>query len=214
MPGRDAFFTILRMHDRLLQRRKAQAPHTTYSKHDYSIQPNLFKDLVLTRPLQAFVSDITYLRVGRRFAYLFLVTDAFSKRIMGYHLSHTLEHQGAINALHMSIKDIRDPGGIIHHSDRGVQYCCHQFLDALKTLSMRSSMTDANHCAQNALAERMNGILKNEFYLDLPFLDFKAAHKAVAQAVLLYNEERTHGSLKMNGKMSTPEVYHFAALAA
>lgn len=189
-------------------------PHTTYSGHDYAVQPNLMKDLMLIRPLQAFVSDITYLRVGGGFAYLFLVTDAVSKRIMGYHLSHTLGHQGAIHALRMAIENIKDPRGIIHHSDRGVQYCCHQFLDELKTLSIYSSMTDANHCAQNALAERMNGILKNEFYLDLPFLDFKAASKAVAQAVLLYNEVRTHGSLKTNGRMSTPDAYHFTALAA
>jgi putative transposase len=209
-PGRDRFFAILRAHGLLLERRKAQFPRTTYSGHNYAVQPNLLKNLEGTKPLQAFVSDITYLRAGAGFAYLFLVTDSFSRRIMGFHLGRTLDHQGAISALRMAVEDIVDPKGIIHHSDRGVQYCCHEFLDELHKHHMRSSMTDADHCAQNALAERMNGILKNEFYLDLYFSTFARAKRAVAQAVTLYNELRPHGTLKM----ATPEKYHITALAA
>ena len=209
-PGRDRFFEILRRHDLLLERRKSRNPCTTYSAHNYAVQPNLMRNLALTRPLQAFVSDVTYIRVGAGFAYLFLTTDAFSRKIVGFHLASTLEHTGAIEALKMAVKDIPNPTGIIFHSDRGVQYCCHDFLEVLSTYKMHSSMTDADHCAQNALAERMNGILKNEFYLDVDFLNFQMANKAVRQAIAMYNEERPHLSLKMK----TPNYFHSDALAA
>ena len=208
--GRDRFFAILRANGLLLKRRRAAFPSTTYSGHNYAIQPNLMKNLTLTRPLQAFVSDITYLRVGNGFAYLYLVTDAFSRRIMGYSLNTSLASEGAATALKMATAGVSDTSGLIHHSDRGVQYCCHEFIDELRKLGMRSSMTDADHCAQNALAERMNGILKNEFYLDCLFLSFEDARKTVAQSIKLYNEVRQHGSLEYR----TPEAYHFTALAA
>ena len=209
-PGRDRMFAILRANGLLLERRRATAPHTTYSRHNYAVQPNLLKDLVLTRPLQALVADLTYIRVGDGFCYLSLITDAFSRKILGYHLAKNLEHYGAVEALRMALKEISNPEEVIHHTDRGVQYCCHEFLDELRAHNMRSSMTDADHCAQNALAERMNGILKNEFYLDLPFLRFEDAQKAVRQAVSLYNEERPHRSLSL----ATPQRYHAMALAA
>ena len=156
------------------------------------------------------MADITYLRVGKGFAYLSLVTDAFTREIVGYQLSGTLSHDGAVGALEMAVQEVSDRAGIIHHSDRGVQYCCHEFLDQLRKLGVRSSMTDADHCAQNALAERMNGILKSEFYLDLRFLHFVDAERAVAQAVRLYNEVRPHTSLYM----ATPRQFHAAAVAA
>jgi putative transposase len=203
-------FEILKAHGLLLERRKGQVPHTTYSRHNYAVQPNLLKDLVITRPLQALVADLTYIRVGGGFCYLSLVTDAFSRKILGYHLGKNLEHHGAVAALRMALKEIPNPAAVIHHTDRGVQYCCHEFLDELGAHNMRSSMTDADHCAQNALAERMNGILKNEFFLDLLFLRFADAQKAVRQAVLLYNEERPHSSLGL----ATPHQYHTLALAA
>ncbi len=209
-PGRDSFFAILRAHGLLLERRKSKMPCTTYSGHGYAVQPNLMKNLVLTAPLQAFVSDITYLRVGDGFAYLFLTTDSFSRKIVGFHLSKTLGHEGAIAALKMAVESIPATQGIIFHSDRGVQYCCHDFLDVISGYNMRSSMTDENHCAQNALAERMNGILKNEFYLDEHFLTFEIALKAVRQASALYNEVRPHGSLNMK----TPCAVHSQSLAA
>lgn len=208
--GRDKLFALLREQDLLVDRRKAQVPRTTYSGHDYAIQPNLFKDFKLTAPCQVLVTDITYLRVEHGFAYLFLVTDAYTRKILGYHLAQTLSHTGAVAALRMAARQLPNPVGVIHHSDRGVQYCCHEFLNELRVLQMRSSMTDADHCAQNALAERMNGILKNEFFLDLHFLHFEDAVHAVDQAVLLYNEMRPHGSLNMQ----TPEEFHRLALAA
>lgn len=209
-PGRDKFFEILGKHGLLLERRKSRNPCTTYSGHNYAVQPNLMRNLVLTKPLQALVSDVTYLRVGDGFAYLFLTTDAFSRKIVGFHLATTLEHTGAIMALKMAVKETANPTGIIFHSDRGVQYCCHDFLEVLTGYKMHSSMTDADHCAQNALAERMNGILKNEFYLDENFLNFQMAHKAVRQAITMYNQERPHSSLKMK----TPNYFHSEALAA
>lgn len=208
--GRDRFFAILRKHGLLLERRKSRNPCTTYSGHNYAVQPNLMRNLILTKPLQALVSDVTYLRVGDGFAYLFLTTDAFSRKILGFHLARTLEHIGAIAALELAVKGIADKTGIIFHSDRGVQYCCHDFLSALSRYNMRSSMTDADHCAQNALAERMNGILKNEFYLDEDFLNFEMASKAVCQAINMYNQERPHGSLMMK----TPNYFHSQAIAA
>lgn len=210
MPGRDQFFAILRANYLLLERRKSRSPCTTYSGHNYAVQPNLLRNLIITQPLQVVVSDITYIRTGQGFAYLFLTTDAYSRKILGYHLARTLEHKGAIRALEMMVKEVDNPSGIIFHSDRGVQYCCHDFLSALSNYGMLSSMTDADHCAQNALAERMNGILKNEFYLDENFLNFEMASKAVDQAILMYNQERPHGSLKMK----TPNYFHVEALAA
>lgn len=209
-PGRDRFFDILRTHGLLLERRKSRSPSTTYSQHGYAVQPNLMHNLVLTKPLQAMVSDITYLRVGDRFAYLFLTTDAYSRKILGFHLAETLEHRGAIQALDMAVSKIKDPTGIIFHSDRGVQYCCHDFLAVLSKYQIRSSMTDGDHCAQNALAERMNGILKSEFYLDEHFLSLAIARKAVMQSIMLYNEQRPHGSIEMK----TPKYFHEEALAA
>lgn len=209
-PGRDKLFGILRRHGLLLERRKSRNPCTTYSGHNYAVQPNLMRNLILTKPLQAFVSDVTYLRVGDGFAYLFLTTDAFSRKIVGFYLAKTLEHVGSIVALKMAVKGIVDTTGIIFHSDRGVQYCCHDFLSTLSSCKMLSSMTDADHCAQNALAERMNGILKNEFYLDEDFLNFEMASKAVRQAITMYNQERPHGSLKMK----TPNYFHSESLAA
>jgi putative transposase len=208
--GRDRFFAILRHYKLLLEPRKAQMPRTTYSGHAYAVQPNLIKNIVATAPHQIFVSDVTYIRTGSGFSYLFLVTDAYSRKIVGFHLARTLEARGAVIALQMARQSIDKATGTIHHSDRGVQYCCHEFLDALRLLGMRSSMTDADHCAQNALAERMNGILKNEFYLDLDFPSYEIAGQAVGQAIMLYNSERPHGSLND----LTPDAFHHSAIAA
>ena len=114
-----------------------------------------------------------------------------------------MSHKSAIKALEMAIKDIDDPTGIIHHSDRGCQYCCHDYIKVLHDYKMLSSMTDKDHCAQNALAERMNGILKDEFFLDIGFNSFDDALKAVNSAVYLYNNKRPHLSLFMK----TPEEF-------
>jgi transposase InsO family protein len=210
LPGRDQFFEILREHNLMVPPRKSQFPHTTYSRHQYAVQPNRLKNLAIIQPLQVLVSDVTYLRAGDGFCYLFLTTDIFSRKIVGWHLSENLEHYGAIAALKKALEEIPNPSGLIHHSDRGVQYCCHEFLEELERQSMLSSMTDADHAAQNAIAERINGILKNEFLLDVHFLRFSDAQKAVNEAIKLYNGFRPHSRLGM----ATPSAFHAQKLAA
>ena len=203
--GRDRFFDLLREKELLVKARQ-KIPRTTYSGHSYAVQPNVFVTLDVTAPGQAAVADITYLRISRSFGYLFLLTDAYSKRIVGWHLSDSLAHDGAIRTLQKAAGSYTEMDGLVHHSDRGCQYCCHDFLDELRKYEVVSSMTDADHCAQNAMAERVNGILKDEFYLDLRFRSFKQAHKAVTNAICIYNSYRPHLSLGMK----TPNQIHFA----
>lgn len=203
--GRDKLFQILR-EEELLVKRKRRFSKTTYSRHHYAVRPNMVKELEITRPNQVWVSDITYIEVGKGFAYLFLVTDAFTHRIMGYHLSRDLSHYSALVALDKAVGQLGDPSGIqlIHHSDRGCQYCCHEYLNFLGQHGILSSMTDESHCYQNAIAERLNGILKDEFNLDAHFVSFEAASVAVQKAIKTYNCKRLHFSLKLR----TPqEVY-------
>lgn len=201
--GRDRFFKVLRS-NRLLVKRRCKVPRTTYSRHSYAVQPNLLKKVSPIAPQQVFVADITYLRIGSSLAYLFLLTDAWSRKIVGYHITSSLTHIGAIKALEMAAKTLGDLTGVIHHSDRGCQYCCHEYIKALNNLKMRSSMTDDDHCAQNALAERVNGILKDEYFLDLPFPNLVALTKAVQNSIAIYNTRRPHWSLKFR----TPDEVH------
>lgn len=195
--GRDRLFRWLREAGALVKR-KRRGTHTTYSRHGYAVAPNRLKDTPLTGPGQAVVSDITYLRLARDgFAYLFLTTDVYSRRIVGWHLSRDLSHQSALRALHHTCETLGTTEGVLHHSDRGSQYCCHEFLQALAASRLLPSMTDANHCYQNALAERVNGILKDEFDLDQAYPTFIEAHQAVARAIHTYNHRRLHGSLRL-----------------
>lgn len=205
--GRDRLFKLLRERGMLI-RRKRRFQKTTYSKHSYAVAPNEFKHARITRPKQALVSDSTYIPLRRGFAYLFLVTDAFSRKILGYHLSKDLTHYSALLAVDMAVQELESTDGVIHHSDRGCQYCCHQYLDYLRSYGMTPSMTDESHCYQNALAERVNGILKDEFDLDATFADFAEAKGAVDKAIQIYNSRRMHGSLNLR----TPDQVH--ALAA
>jgi putative transposase len=206
--GRDFLFSLLRRTNRLVKRKKSFVK-TTYSQHGYAVAPNRIKELVVTAPRQVLVSDITYVRMARgEFAYLFLVTDRFSRRIVGYHLSRDLSHYSALLALDNAIRLMGDVTGTVHHSDRGCQYCCHEFLKYLGEHKMLSSMTDDAHCYQNAIAERVNGILKDEFNLDAIFESFKELQLAVAKAILVYNTKRTHWSL---GLKTPDQVYGMAA---
>jgi putative transposase len=205
--GRDRLFTCLRERGRLVKR-KRRATQTTYARHGYAVAPNRLKTLTVTAPRQVVVSDITYLRVARgAFAYLFLVTDLYSRHIVGWHVSRDLSHHAAL-ALDAANHTLGPVTGVVHHSDRGSQYCCHDYLQQLHALRMISSMTDESHCYQNAVAERVNGILKDEFDLDAEFASVGAAHQAVRQAVDTYNTIRTHWSLELQ----TPHtVFHQAA---
>ena len=206
--GRDTLFALLREKGRLVKRKK-RATRTTYSRHGYAVAPNRLKGMDVTAPRQVVVSDITYLRIGvREFAYLFLITDLYSRKIVGWHLSRDLSHNSALIALDNAVNSMGDVSGMVHHSDRGCQYCCHEYLRYLSTKGIVPSMTDENHCYQNAVAERVNGILKDEFNLDAVFISWAVALHAVQTAVGVYNTKRTHWSLKLR----TPEcVYQEAA---
>ena len=205
--GRDKLNNILKEQDMLVKRRK-KGSRTTYSNHEYAVAPNVLKGREINNPNEAWVCDITYLTTKDKFMYLFLVTDKYSRKIVGYELADSLEHRHAIKALENAISINEIKSGLILHSDRGSQYCCHEYKKVLKKYKMISSMTDENHCYQNAIAERVNGILKDEFYLDLCFTGEEEARKAVKQAISVYNEKRPHRSLGM----ATPnEVYSRAA---
>lgn len=206
--GRDRLFSLLREQGRLVKRKKRYCK-TTYSRHGYAVAPNRLRRMDVTAPRQAVVSDITYVRVGAKgFAYLFLVTDLYSRKIVGWHLSRDLSHHAALIALDSAVRALGDVTGIVHHSDRGCQYCCHEYLQYLGSVQMIPSMTDENHCYQNAVAERVNGILKDEFDIDGVFPSLIEAQAAVGTAIKVYNTKRTHWSLELR----TPEdVYQQAA---
>lgn len=204
--GRDKFFDILRKRGLLVKRKKKYA-RTTDSWHRFRKYRNKLKGKALTAPNQAYVSDITYLRTSPGFVYLFLQTDAYSRKITGWSLSESLSIEGAIKALRMSLRGCKTAKDIIHHSDRGIQYCSKDYVKIVKKHEMQISMTEENHCYENAIAERVNGILKDEFMLDETFATKQLAIKAVKQAIACYNNNRPHWSLGLR----TPQQVHEAA---
>lgn len=203
--GRDKFFAFLREND-LLIARKRRYVRTTNSRHQFKKYTNLIKNLVLNRPNQVWVSDITYLKTAQGFVYLALITDLYSRKIVGYDLSRSLTAAGSLRALRMALAQAKTTAGIIHHSDRGVQYCCNDYVNLLKQNYVEISMTEENHIAENATAERVNGILKGEFDLDQIYSSFVCTNVAVVQSIRKYNEIRLHNSLKLR----TPEEVHAA----
>jgi len=192
--GRDRFFGLLSAHDLLIERKKRYC-RTTNSRHGFEVYRNIRKDCVTTGPHQVLVSDITYLRTGEKFVYLALVMDAHSRAIVGFDCSDTLEAVGALRALSMAVKQLPAKSGAIHHSDCGTQYCCKAYIEKLKKAKLRISMTEENHCYENSQAERLNGILKQEYGLGTTFADKADACEAVSQAVWLYNHRRPHQKL-------------------
>jgi putative transposase len=192
--GRDAFFDLLREHSLLVRRRRLRKPRTTFSG-PWRRYPNLIRDLVPTGANQVWVSDITYVRVGEGFAYLSLVTDAYSRKIVGYHLSRSLSAKGCVAALRMALRDNPQREGLIHHSDRGLQYYSSAYV-ALLGSRIRISMTEKSDPLENAIAERVNGILKDEL-LEKRFESFSEARVCVAEAVSVYNHHRPHLSIEM-----------------
>lgn len=193
--GRDRFFDWLRAHD-LLVRPKKQFVRTTNSHHRFRVHKNLIRELDVVRPDQVWVSDITYLRLNKGFCYLALITDAFSRKIIGYDVSDSLGLSGCLRALKRACRR-RLGTEIIHHSDRGFQYCSNPYIKKLRDHDIKVSMADAGNCYDNALAERVNGILKNEFNLDATFKNLKQANRSALQAIKTYNERRPHLSLNM-----------------
>ena len=192
--GRDTLFNVLRKH-KMLTLRKKYRMRTTNSHHRFYKYNNIIKDLEVTRPNQVWVSDITYIRTVKGFCYLALITDMYSRRIVGYDLSDSLELNGCVRALKKAIYQAKNIKQLIHHSDRGIQYCSNVYTQILKRKKIEISMTEENHCYENAMAERVNGILKDEFYLDQTFTNVAHAKRATKNAINLYNEIRLHLSL-------------------
>jgi len=203
--GRDKFFSLLRKHN-LLVLRKRKYCKTTHSWHHFHTYINEIKCLDITRYNQVWASDITYLRTENGFVYLSLLTDMFSRKIVGWSLSNSLSIEGCVSALKMALRGNKLKNRLIHHSDRGIQYCSNIYVNILKNNKITISMTEKNHCYENAMAERVNGILKGEYLLDRTFKDFSYAQKACNEAVMLYNTRRPH--LALNYK--TPEQVHNA----
>jgi putative transposase len=192
--GRDRFFSLLSRHDLLIERRR-HGIRTTRSWHGFGVYPNRAKDLVLSGPHQLWVSDITYIRTMTGFMFLSLVMDVFSRAIVGYDSSDSLEMEGALRALAMAQRQLPASSKTMHHSDRGSQYCCGAYIEKLQGRKMTISMTEENHCYENSRAERLNGILKQEYGLGETFASKGEVAAAVKEAVCLYNDWRPHGAL-------------------
>jgi len=193
--GRDRFLNLLRDNG-LVVRRKRKYARTTWSDHIYRKWPNLIEHYQPTAAGQLWVSDITYVRIGDCFGYLSLVTDAYSRKIVGFHLSQRLKAQGCLIALQKAIKSLAGLKVtlLIHHSDRGVQYCCDTYVDALIQNNIHISMTQSGSPYENAIAERVNGILKTELGLNKVFFNYGHAVDATSKAINLYNSKRLHMS--------------------
>ena len=210
--GRDAMFDVLRNARMLVPTRRAYHK-TTDSHHRFRRHPNLLKagpdQINATRSEQLWVADITYLPTSDKFVYLSLVTDAYSRKIVGWHVHASLQTEEVAQALKMALRGRQSTEPLVHHSDRGIQYCSTYYQALHHRHGIRCSMTDGYDCYQNALAERVNGILKGEFLLQRP-ADLGQAREMVAQSIQIYNQERPHLSLKMQ----TPDAVHRASMAS
>lgn len=206
--GRDRFFAILKENDLLISIKKRQTRTTRSGLYRC---PNRLPDIKIDTPLTVWVADITYLTLETGFAYLALLTDAFSRFIVGFDLSCSLAVEGAERSLKQAVNLSPKPAlvGLIHHSDHGVQYTAHRYRQRLEKHKMLASMGEVGNCYENALAERMNGILKMEYGLDRLFVNLGQASLAVTQAVWLYNYDRPHLSLNY----ATPAEIHWNAVA-
>lgn len=193
--GRDRLFRLLAENDLLIARKPGQ-PRTTNSRHSLPVFNNLVEGMTLTSPNQAWASDLTYIRTEQGFMFAALITDLFSRKIVGHFISDNLEAEGCLKALETALKDLPAGARPIHHSDRGCQYCCHLYVERLQKAGLDISMTQTMHCYENALAERVNGILKQEYEMDNTFRTKEQARVAFEQSVWLYNYRRPHMSLK------------------
>lgn len=202
--GRDALFNLLREHGWLLRRRRRKII-TTWSKHPFRKYRNLIKEFTPTAPNQLWVSDITYLKTQQGFVYLSLITDAYSRKVVGYDLSDNLESVNTLQALQMAIQSSPEAlTGLIHHSDRGIQYCSHDYVRLLQQHHIQISMTENGDPLENAIAERINGILKHEYLLQQPIQNKQHAMQLLKQAVTMYNKHRPH----LSCNMLTPHQIH------
>lgn len=199
--GRDKFFDLLRENGLLMKNRKRKT-NTTYSYHHFHKYPNIVRDVIPIKGGEFIVSDITYIWIKdiENFSYLFLITDVYSRKIIGYCVSNTLKAESAVKALKMALKQIVITEGCIHHSDRGIQYCCHEYTGLLKKNNMLISMTENGDPLENAIAERVNRTIKEEFTNEktLSFNTFNQAKNEVPKFIRFYNEKRPHRSIDMH----------------
>lgn len=204
--GRDALFDLLARNG-LLVRRKKRRICTTNSFHYYRKYNNLIRDFVPRSPNQLWVSDITFWKIEEGYTYLSLVTDAYSHKIVGYHVAQTLEAIQSIQALKMALASLSWKDKLIHHSDRGIQYCSQEYVKLLQDNEIQISMTENGDPIENAIAERVNGILKDEYLECYEIKNIEEARKLLKEVVILYNEERPH--LSIGNK--TPSQLHLKA---
>lgn len=192
--GRDKLFDTLADFGLLIKKKKRRKPITTDSDHPFFKYPNLIAGIEVLYPNQIWVSDITYISLTSGFCYLSLITDAYSRKIVGYCLWRNLSRQGPLNALVMAMENTGFQSGLIHHSDRGLQYCCSEYIKLLENNRIAISMTKNGDPYENAQAERVNGILKSEFNLDKGYKSFELALEAVTRSIEKYNGIRPHAS--------------------
>lgn len=204
--GRDYLFDLLAEHKLLVRQRKRRIT-TTDSRHWMKKYTNLIKELVIIRPEQVWVSDITYVRLVNQWGYLSLITDAYSRRIMGFSFRQDLSAEGCLDALKMALDNRLYDQPLIHHSDRGSQYCSHKYVDLLLQNNIAISMTENGDPYENALAERINGIIKSEFNLYSSVLGFENTKALIAKSIKSYNELRPHASCDY----LTPEQAHLTS---
>lgn len=202
--GRDRMFEIMRERDLLLRPLPRVRARTTNSRHSLPVFRNLIAGVETTGSNQVWASDITYIRTSEGFEYLSLIMDLHSRKVVGFHSGDDLTTRGCLRALEQAFEGLPEHSTPIHHSDRGCQYCSHEYVEKLTGRGISVSMTEENHCAENAVAERLNGILKQEYALGVEFRTRSQARAAVRQAVMLYNNERPHTSLQLQ----TPAEVH------
>lgn len=193
--GRDALFDLLAANSLLVRRRK-RSIRTTNSSHWLRKYPNLITDLVPNKSDELWVSDITYWKIETGYIYISLITDVYSHKIIGFQVAATLEAVESIKALQMAIASLQSPvKNLIHHSDRGIQYCSSHYVKLLQDNGIKISMTENGDPRENAVAERVNGIIKNEYLECYQIKDLQEAKALLKQVVILYNEERPHSSI-------------------
>lgn len=204
--GRDQLFDLLAFHGLLIRKRRRRTAKTTDSEHWLKKYPNQIIDIVVCAPEQLWVSDITYIRTLEGFSYLSLITDAYSRKIVGYALCPTLEAIGCLEALQMALNQRvhKSNNKLIHHSDRGIQYCCFDYVQMLLKEKIAISMTQSGSPYENAMAERVNGIIKNDFFPKIIYQNHEQAQKAINKIIQIYNAKRPHLSLNY----MTPEQAH------
>jgi putative transposase len=201
--GRDGLFNLLNTH-RMLVRKRRRSLRTTQSNHWFKKYANLIRGWHPSGPMQLWVADITYVPVNNRFLYLSMITDAYSHRIVGYQIAESLEAVHTTEALQMALRNEKITTELIHHSDRGLQYCSYEYVKLLEQNNIRISMTETGDPLENPVAERINGIIKNEYLLHYPIQDSKEALQLLVPTIEKYNNQRPHQSISM----FTPNAAH------